>query len=102
MSCHHSNPAGYIFCGQCGTALNAVVCRCGFVTASGEVYCGRCGAGLTLQIASENHAAIEHRFDLEFLMQQIDQEKPLAYSSDNARIKQEDIRKLFELRKKRL
>lgn len=103
MSCNHANPAGYLFCGSCGEALNPILCRCGFVTASGDAYCGRCGTSLTAEVSSAIKGGVDadHRFDLEFLVQQAAQENKFLESTHKARVTQDDIRKLLATRRKK-
>jgi hypothetical protein len=101
VSCSHSNPAGYQFCGSCGEALNPVHCRCGFSAAANDIFCGRCGASL-LELANGNaqDAVADHRFNLEHLAQQAAQEKQFLESTDKVRVTQDDIRKLLASRRK--
>lgn len=103
MSCTHTNPPGYLFCGSCGEALNPILCRCGFVTASGDAYCGRCGTSLTAETSpvAKGSADADHRFDLEFLVQQAAQENKFLESTHKARVTQDDIRKLLATRRKK-
>ena len=103
MSCNHTNPAGYVFCGTCGAALENVRCRCGFVAVEGELFCGRCGINLIEQAAVEGRTAVyvDQRFDLDHLVQQATQEKQFLESSDKARVTQDDIRKLLTTRRKK-
>jgi hypothetical protein len=71
MACHHSNPAGYVFCSACGQPLEYRQCRCGFICAADALYCGRCGHSLmTVESDTETTiSAVEHRYDLDLLMQ---------------------------------
>lgn len=73
MACHHSNPAGYVFCSSCGQALDYQQCRCGFICAADALYCGRCGHSLTATETTGDDtaavSAVEHRYDLDLLMQ---------------------------------
>lgn len=103
MSCNHSNPAGYVFCGTCGGALEKVRCSCGFVTGMGNVFCGNCGKNLLEVAAVDGQAAVDndHRFDLERLALQAAQEKQFLESTHKARVTQDDIRKLLTLRRKK-
>lgn len=103
MSCTHTNPAGYLFCGSCGEALNPLLCRCGFVTASGDAYCGRCCTNLTAKASQVDKGSVDadHRFDLEYLVQQAAKEKKFLESSHKARVTQDDIRKLLVTRRKK-
>lgn len=103
MSCNHTNPAGYIFCGSCGEALDPVRCRCGFVAAAGDVFCGRCGASLTVAVTQGGQGATDadHRLDLEHLVQQAAQENQFIESTHKARVTQDDIRKLLTTRRKK-
>lgn len=107
VSCNHSNPAGYVCCGKCGEPLEVMRCRCGFVAASGDAYCGRCGVNLTVEVARSGtvQADAKHRYDLEFLVQQAaleQQELPFHESNQKVRVKQDDIRKLLALRRKKV
>jgi len=46
-SCGADNPAGFRFCGSCGSALGAPGCpSCGFVNPAGQHFCGQCGTRL--------------------------------------------------------
>lgn len=103
MSCNHVNPAGYVFCGTCGNALEPARCRCGFVAGAGDVFCGRCGANLAEVAAGDGRvvADADHRFDLEQLAQQAAQEKQFLESTHKVRVTQDDIRKLLTTRRKK-
>lgn len=103
MNCNHVNPAGYRFCGSCGEALNPVLCPCGFVAAPGDAYCGRCGTSLTAGVSPVTKGSVDadHRFDLEFLVQQAAHEKKYLESTHKARVTQDDIRKLLATRRKK-
>ena len=103
MNCNHINPAGYVFCGTCGGALEHVRCRCGFVAGTGDIFCGRCGTNLAEVAAGDGGGAVDadHRFDLERLAQQAAQEKQFLESTDKARVTQDDIRKLLITRRKK-
>jgi class 3 adenylate cyclase/tetratricopeptide (TPR) repeat protein len=47
-SCGADNPAGFRFCGSCGTALAAPGCpSCGFANPPGQHFCGQCGTRLS-------------------------------------------------------
>src|SRR5438477_6058793 len=51
-SCGAENPAGFRFCGSCGTALAAPGCpSCGFVNPEGQHFCGQCGSRLSEEAA---------------------------------------------------
>lgn len=103
MSCKHTNPAGYLFCGSCGKALDPLLCRCGFVAAAGDAYCGRCGINLTAEASpvTKDSVDADHRFDLEFLVQQAAQENKFLETTHKARVTQDDIRKLLATRRKK-
>lgn len=103
MSCNHTNPAGYVFCGTCGHALEHNRCRCGFVSKAGDIFCGRCGTNLAEVDAGDGRsiADADHRFDLERLVQHAAQEKQFLDSTHKAHVTQDDIRKLLTKRKKR-
>lgn len=103
MSCRHSNPGSYVFCGICGAPLSPARCRCGFVAGQGDVFCGRCGAGLGELAAGADPGAADadHRFDLEQLAQLAAQEKQFLESTHKARVTQDDIRKLLTRRRKK-
>lgn len=100
MSCNHINPSGYLFCGSCGEALNPALCRCGFVAAAGDIFCGRCGISLA---AAGGKAVIDadHRYDLEHLAQQAEQENTFTETTLKPRVTQNDIRKLLNKRRKK-
>ena len=103
MNCNHINPAGYIFCGTCGGALEPARCRCGFVAGAGDIFCGRCGASLTAVAAVDDRTAVDadRRFDLVHLAQQAAQEKQYLETTHKARVTQDDIRKLLTVRRKK-
>lgn len=103
MTCKHSNPAGYVFCATCGSALEPARCRCGFVAATSDIFCGRCGTNLAEIAAGKGVGAADadHRFDLEFLAQQAAQEKQFLESTNKARVTQDDIRKLLTMRRRK-
>ncbi len=101
MNCQHTNPAGYVYCGICGIALNPVRCRCGFVAGADAVFCGRCGINLAEVIAGDDRAAPDYRFDLERMAELAAQEKQFLESTDKARVTQDDIRKLLSTRRKK-
>ena len=47
-SCGAENPAGFRFCGSCGSVLGAPGCpSCGFVNPPGQHFCGQCGTRLS-------------------------------------------------------
>ncbi|MBV8160748.1 MAG: AAA family ATPase [Acidimicrobiia bacterium] len=57
-ACGADNPAGFRFCGSCGTALGTPGCpSCGFVNPPGHHFCGRCGSRLGDDTASSNDTA---------------------------------------------
>jgi hypothetical protein len=101
VNCNHANPAGYIFCSQCGEALEPVLCRCGFVTSSGDRFCGRCGVNLAVKTNHESPASADHLFDLEQMVLQAAQEQQFTETTHKVRVTQDDIRKLLETRRKR-
>lgn len=102
MSCNHNNPAGYLFCGHCGEALDPVRCRCGFAAAAGDSFCGRCGATLAAgEMRGGQVVDADRRIDLVHLAQQAAQEKQFLETTHKARVTQEDIRKLLSTRRKR-
>lgn len=103
MSCNHTNPAGYLFCGHCGEALSPARCRCGFVSAAGDTFCGRCGNSLSVADLPGRKDTVDadHRFDLEYLVQQAAQEQQFMDTTHKARVTQDDIRKLLSTRRKR-
>lgn len=105
MSCSHSNPPGFAFCGTCGEILEHVRCRCGFAAGTNDAFCGRCGAGLVKSETLARQNAIidaDHRFDLELLAEQAAQENKVLESTHKARVSQDDIRKLLAKRRKKL
>lgn len=101
MSCNHTNPAGYLFCGSCGTALNPAMCRCGFVVASTDIFCGRCGVSLAAERGSSVVVDADHRYDIEHLAKQAAQEKLFLETAHKVRVTQDDIRKLLSKRRKK-
>jgi class 3 adenylate cyclase len=44
--CHHENPAGQKFCGDCGASLAASCPACRASNPPGQKFCGECGASL--------------------------------------------------------
>ena len=51
-SCHHENPAGLKFCGECGAALAIVCPACRTPSLTGQKFCGECGARLGVDTAT--------------------------------------------------
>lgn len=105
MSCTHSNPPGYAFCGTCGETLPHLRCRCGFTAGVNETYCGRCGAALAPAGAEAAQPAVmdaDHRFDLVRLAEQAAQENKYLETTHRARVTQDEIRKLLTKRRKKL
>lgn len=101
MSCPHSNPAGYAFCGACGESLPHARCRCGFAAGVNDAYCGRCGAALVTVEGATRAMDADHRFDLELLAKQAAQENQFLETTHKARVTQDDIRKLLAKRRKK-
>jgi len=103
MNCNHINPAGYVFCGTCGSTLAHVRCRCGFVAGTGNVFCGRCGTSLAEVAVADEQGAVDadHRFDLEHMAQMAAQEKQFMETTHKVRVTQDDIRKLLITRRKK-
>src|SRR5947209_13815196 len=53
-SCGADNPAGFRFCGSCGTALGMPACpSCGFANPPGQHFCGQCGSRLSDSATSD-------------------------------------------------
>lgn len=104
MTCSHSSPPGYAFCGTCGEVLPHARCRCGFVAAVHDAYCGRCGAALAVAGDATLQRAVmdaDRRFDLERLAEQAAQENKFLETTHKARVTQDDIRKLLAKRRKK-
>ncbi|MDP1611480.1 MAG: zinc ribbon domain-containing protein [Sulfuritalea sp.] len=103
MTCTHSNPPGYAYCGTCGEPVPHSRCRCGFVAGVRDAYCGRCGAALVATDAAAPRAVMdaERRFDLERLAQLAAQENKFLETTNKARVTQDDIRKLLAKRRKK-
>ncbi|MBV9411700.1 MAG: AAA family ATPase, partial [Acidimicrobiia bacterium] len=58
-SCGADNPAGFRFCGSCGTALGGPGCpSCGFVNPAGQHFCGQCGTRLSMDAAATPPAPV--------------------------------------------
>src|SRR5438067_1938594 len=57
-SCGTENPAGFKFCGQCGTGLAAGCPSCGFVNPEGFRFCGECGASLAGELTTPPPAPV--------------------------------------------
>ena len=45
-NCHHENPSGLKFCGECGARLAAVCTACGAANSPEQKFCGECGTKL--------------------------------------------------------
>ena len=59
-SCGAENPAGFKFCGSCGTALGAPGCpSCGFVNPAGQHFCGQCGTRLSEDVGPARTSAFQ-------------------------------------------
>lgn len=103
MSCSHSNPPGYAFCGTCGETLPHALCRCGFAAGVSDAFCGRCGAALVAVAGATSPRAMDadHRFDLERLAAQAAEENQFLETTHKARVTQDDIRKLLAKRRKK-
>src|SRR5436309_9908756 len=57
-SCGADNPAGFKFCGSCGTALGAPGCpSCGFANPAGQRFCGNCGTPVSGDVGAPTRAA---------------------------------------------
>lgn len=55
LFCKHLNPAGAIFCNECGTQLNVQPCdHCGAIDAREARNCHKCGAEFPLQATPES------------------------------------------------
>ena len=60
LFCKRLNPAGAIFCNECGTQLNMQPCdRCGAIDARTSMNCYKCGAEFPLHEMPENRLAHE-------------------------------------------
>jgi|GEM_PF-1639390 len=100
MACHHSNPAGYVFCSACGQPLEYQQCRCGFICAADALYCGRCGHSLsTVETNIDTTvSAVEHRYDLDLLMQlaniRRDDKKPQIKEAKVVKVNPDDVEKV--------
>lgn len=104
MSCSHTNPPGYAFCGTCGDVLPHARCRCGFVAGVDDAYCGRCGAALVMAADATPQRAVmdaDQRFDLERLAARAAEENKYLETTHKARVTQDDIRKLLAKRRKK-
>lgn len=104
MSCLHTNPSGYAFCGTCGVELPHTRCRCGFAANVNDVYCGRCGVSLIKALDPASPRGVmdaDHRFDLERLAAQANEEHKFMETTHSARVTQDDIRKLLAKRRKK-
>lgn len=103
MSCGHSNPAGYAFCGACGVELPHRRCTCGFTGGKDEQYCGHCGAVLNGQgmppLPAATGVAVngqyDGRYDLaELISVSINADVKLPGST--IKVSQDDISQLFK------
>ncbi len=61
--CDAANPEGYRFCGQCGAAIDVVICPvCGTPAAdAGQRFCGQCGTELHASAGASGSQALEER-----------------------------------------
>lgn len=64
-SCHHDNPEGFRFCGNCGSPISALSCpSCGSANAPAQRFCGQCGTALgagTEAVAGAPVSPVEER-----------------------------------------
>jgi len=61
-TCAAPNPAGYLFCGQCGATLPVGGCpACGATVTDGQRFCGQCGATLHGMAARAPAIPVEER-----------------------------------------
>ncbi len=62
--CHHDNPAGQKFCGECGSRLALGCPSCGAPNPAGQKFCGECGtplaAAATTKFASPESLMPKH------------------------------------------
>ena len=57
--CHHENPPGMRFCGQCAAPLASVCAACGSANPPGNRFCGQCAAPLGPAASTPKFAAPE-------------------------------------------
>lgn len=106
MACQHSNPVGYLFCSSCGQPLEHQRCLCGFVCAADALYCGRCGHSLNfnddIDEAVPPVSAVEHRYDLDMLVQLagVNHKKPKFDDIKAVKIDPKDVRQMWFAMKK--
>ena len=51
-NCHHENPSGLKFCGECGARLSLACPSCGATISPEQKFCGECGAKLSPDTAT--------------------------------------------------
>lgn len=56
-SCHHENPSGLKFCGECGARLILACPSCGATNPPEQKFCGECGAKLSPDTATARPAS---------------------------------------------
>lgn len=93
MSCGHSNPIGYRFCGQCGTALAVTVCRCGFAAQVNDTFCGGCGSALHQENVGDARLDPTFRYDLKEIVAASKNNENILLET-GAHVTQDDIERL--------
>ncbi|MBP9211790.1 MAG: zinc ribbon domain-containing protein [Bacteroidetes bacterium] len=102
-SCGNDNPRSALECVSCGTRMNVVRCRCGFLNSLMDAYCGSCGKQLMkTSVLSrlqrfESSANPFPNFSEEELMRIIEvQQMHIQAEQHQNAVSQTDIDKLFE------
>jgi len=102
VTCKHSIPAGYRFCGVCGESADVKTCKCGFVVAHVDLFCGRCGCSLTSLAPSQiSNDELNDRIDLEQLLIQATNDSASSPVTEKQRVTQSDIRNLISAQRKK-
>jgi len=102
MSCNHSNPPHFVFCGSCGESLELSRCRCGFANAGQQTFCGCCGQSLhTEHSTSSDTYPVEGKYDLADLVRQTAAEQD-SMPGDEANVTQDDIASIIASMKEKL
>lgn len=104
VACTHPARPGYAYCGQCGEALDAPRCVCGFIGAATDRYCGRCGKDLAIGEGSHPAAAAQPPVrrglpSLARLAAQAAADRAIASPVRKANVNQDEIRKMIATRR---
>ena len=94
MSCEHANPRTHQYCSQCGEKVLRALCSCGFEFGGGDRFCGLCGAPRLEVRDTGRENPVEHRFDIDELLQVTERVDPGALAQ-HVRVSQDDIDQMF-------